>query len=111
MKDRFKAVYSIELVDKLFKKAQNFFNRFSHIHIFHGDIAEILPSVISNIEVPCLFWLDGHFFDGITAKGVLDTPIEQELQTILRHSCKDHVILIDDARDFLSGAKATPKLK
>ena len=49
---------------------------------------------------PCLFWLDGHYSEGITAKGQLNTPILAELNHILNHSIKDHVILIDDARCF-----------
>ena len=43
---------------------------------------------------------DGHYSAGITAKGDLETPIMQELEAILSHSIKNHVILIDDAREF-----------
>jgi hypothetical protein len=48
-----------------------------------------------------LFWLDGHYSGGITAKGPLDTPIVKELDSILNHSVTGHVILIDDARCFV----------
>jgi len=47
-----------------------------------------------------LFWLDAHYSRGITARGNRDTPIWQELQTILSHPVKRHVVLIDDARCF-----------
>jgi hypothetical protein len=47
-----------------------------------------------------LFWLDGHYSRGATAKGMSDTPVAKEIETILRHKIRDHVILIDDARCF-----------
>jgi hypothetical protein len=47
-----------------------------------------------------LFWLDGHYSAGITARGDIATPISLELEAILSHPVKSHVILIDDARDF-----------
>ena len=49
---------------------------------------------------PVLFWLDGHYSGGDTAKGELDTPVSVELDSILESPVKGHVILIDDARCF-----------
>ena len=50
---------------------------------------------------PCLFWLDGHYSAGITAKGEKETPIWEELEHICDHPIKNHVILIDDASLFV----------
>jgi hypothetical protein len=47
-----------------------------------------------------LFWLDGHFCGGVSAHGDKGTPILEELNLILSHRVKEHVILIDDARLF-----------
>ena len=47
-----------------------------------------------------MFWLDAHYSSGVTARGVVDSPIAQELETIFSHPAKGHVILIDDAREF-----------
>ncbi len=71
-----------------------------HIHILNGDSGQLLASLLQTITVPCLFWLDGHYSGGVTAQAALDTPILAELQTILDHPVKTHVILIDDARLF-----------
>ena len=56
---------------------------------------------MGKINERAIFWLDGHYSDGITAKGDLNTPILKELEAILSHNIKDHIILIDDARCFV----------
>ena len=100
LKKQFKTLYSIELSPELAEKAKIRFRRYPHIHILQGDSGRILPQLMADISTPCLFWLDGHYSSGVTAKAELDTPIVAELQTILGHSNKEHVILIDDARLF-----------
>lgn len=84
----------------LYKKAENKYERYPHIYLFHGDSGVVLNTILSGIDQPCLFWLDAHYSEGITAKGKLETPIMEEVTTILNHGVKDHVILIDDARCF-----------
>lgn len=101
VKNIFSKIYSIELDEALFNKARAKFAIYPHIHIFQGDSSKVLPSVLSTIEKPALFWLDGHYSEGITAKGDLNTPILKELELILNHKIKYHVILIDDARCFV----------
>lgn len=101
MKDLFETIYSIELDTTLFKRACDKFIQYPYIHILHGDSAEILPTILSNISQPTMFWLDGHYSGGVTAKGSLHTPILKELESILHHPIKNHVILIDDARCFV----------
>ena len=100
-KRNFDRIYSIELGDELYRDAVEKFKRYDHVSILHGDSAKMLPAVLGKIDVPCLFWLDGHYSEGITARGDLDTPIRQELDTILSHPVKQHVILIDDAHCFV----------
>jgi hypothetical protein len=60
----------------------------------------LLPAILSRINKPCLFWLDGHYSAGGTAKGEKNTPIMEELTAIHFHPVKNHIILIDDAREF-----------
>lgn len=100
VQDLFAQIYSIELSEKLHAKSQARFAGKPHITLLHGDSAELLPALISRIAEPCLFWLDGHYSGGITAKGAVETPIEKELLAILGHPVKGHVILIDDAHCF-----------
>ncbi len=62
--------------------------------------AEKLREILADLSEPALFWLDGHYSGGDTARGTLDTPILQELDLILQQPDPGHVLLIDDARCF-----------
>lgn len=97
----FKKIYSIELDESLCENARILFQSYPHITIINGDSGEKLVSVLKEINEPCLFWLDGHYSGGITAKGNVNTPIMAELKAILTHHINNHVILIDDARLFV----------
>lgn len=96
----FGRIYSVELSAELARLAAERFQSDPHVSILRGDSASVLPTILAQIEVPCLFWLDGHYSGGITALGSAVTPILAELESVLAHPVKTHVILIDDARDF-----------
>ncbi len=106
-KNKFESIISIELSSDLATKAIERFRADSNIRIIQGDSSDVLPSLLIDLKVPVLFWLDGHysseFFIGDefirTAKGDLNTPIEKELDIILRSKIES-IILIDDARLF-----------
>ena len=109
LQNRFKKIYSVELDPALADAAQKRFAKARHIVIYEGDSGIILPSILKNISEPCLFWLDAHYSEGITARGTIDTPVAKELEAILSHPIKNHVILIDDARYF-SGTDGYPTI-
>ena len=100
MKKSFSRIISFELDHNLAAQAQARFANDHHIQIVEGDSGKLLGEYLSTINEPCLFWLDGHYSGGITAKGALETPIKNELTAILSHESDGHVILIDDARCF-----------
>ena len=100
MKKYFSKIISFELDQKLAAQAQERFADNDHIQIIQGDSGKLLGDYLATINEPCLFWLDGHYSGGITAKGSLETPIKNELNAILSHRVPGHVILIDDARCF-----------
>lgn len=99
-RDTFSAIYSIELDAALHEAAQKQFATHRHISILRGDSGGVLTELLRRINGPCLFWLDGHYSGGITAKGACATPIRQEIEAIQRHLHPGHVILIDDAHCF-----------
>lgn len=99
-RNQFKRIISVELSDYYFKNAVKLFKNYKHIEIYFGDSGEEIKKIIKSINEPALFWLDGHFVGKGTAKGKLNTPIVNELKTILNHKIKSHVILIDDAGYF-----------
>ena len=98
-KNHFEKLISIELSQTLFDQAVNRFKKDSHIHILQGDSGEVLKEVMKYLQEPALFWLDGNYSSGITAKTDKNTPILEELKTIFT-SPYSHGILIDDARLF-----------
>ncbi len=100
MRNRFQNILSIELGGDLAKRAKHRFRLYPHIQILQGDSADVLPQILGSISVQSLFWLDGHYSGGFTAKGRTDTPVMREVRTILEHKIKNHIILIDDARCF-----------
>lgn len=101
VKNRFDQIYSIELGLELYENAKKRFADKKNITIIHGDSGEVLAELLGHVNQPCLFWLDGHYSGGITAKGEVETPIRRELSHIFDHSIASHVILIDDARCFI----------
>jgi hypothetical protein len=98
---RFKKVISIELGIVLFEKAKERFLKYNNITLLQGDSGAVLPRVLRDIKEPTIFWLDGHYSQGITARGDKDCPIMEELKAILEPENFNHVILIDDARLFV----------
>lgn len=99
-KNNFKRIISIELSDHLCKRAKNKFRADNNVTIVHGDSGKVLNDVLKNISEPAIFWLDGHYSSGITAKGDTNCPIFGELDAILASNVKNHILLIDDARLF-----------
>jgi hypothetical protein len=100
MRNSFDKIYSIELSHELFLEAEKRFRSKNHIQILEGDSVRVLGDVMKELDQPALFWLDGHYSGGVTAKGEKDTPIYEELHHILEHQGAQHVVIIDDARCF-----------
>lgn len=109
MRSTFKSLHSIELSPELCADARQRLSSYPNIEIHEGDSALVLPQLLQKLRVPALFWLDGHYSAGNTARGLLETPISNEVQAILDHPVKGHVILIDDARNF-DGSHDYPNL-
>jgi hypothetical protein len=98
--DYFESIYSIELSKELYDKATKRFKKYSKVHLYHGDSAAELENIMKKITEPAIFWLDGHYSGGKTAKGKKECPIMEELEHI-RYKALPHIILIDDARCFI----------
>ncbi|NEU06810.1 hypothetical protein GZH53_00660 [Flavihumibacter sp. R14] len=99
--ENFRTIYSIELGELLFRNAQAKFEKYPHVEILHGDSGEVLIELCDSLNEPAIYWLDGHYSEGITAKGNKDCPIFEELSAIFNAKFFEHVILIDDARLFI----------
>jgi hypothetical protein len=98
---RFRKVISIELAHELFVSATNRFAQCRNVQIIHGDSGKELPRIVEGLRSRAIFWLDGHYSGGLTAKGEKDCPIFEELSAIFKQSNgMDHIVLVDDARCF-----------
>jgi len=97
---KFKKVISIELSVELFEKARERFKKINNVAIIQGDSGKELPKIIEELDGPAMFWLDGHYSGGITAKGDKESPIFEELNAIFNGKQFNHILIIDDARCF-----------
>lgn len=100
LEPEFETLYSIELSRKLFERAKKRFKGHSKVHLLQGDSGKCIKTVVEALNKPALFWLDGHYSGGITAKGDKECPVYEELTHIFQSSLP-HVVLIDDARLFI----------
>jgi tetratricopeptide (TPR) repeat protein/cellulose synthase/poly-beta-1,6-N-acetylglucosamine synthase-like glycosyltransferase/serine acetyltransferase len=96
----FSTVHTIELSAELHQKASDRFRNDPGIHVHHGDSGKIFPKLLGQLKGKSLFWLDGHYSEGITAKGDENTPVLKEIRAIKDSLITDAVILIDDLRFF-----------
>ena len=96
----FDKIYTIELSKELYEKAIERFSGMKNIELIHGDSSVELAKIVDKLTQPVLFWLDGHYSGGITAKGTKNTPVYEELLHLLHSQVPNHIILIDDARAF-----------
>lgn len=100
LRNDFARIYSIELSPALFAQAQARFRSAKNVELIQGDSGEKLADLMRRLDQPALFWLDGHYSAGITAKGDKITPIFEELEHIFAAPARNHVVVIDDARLF-----------
>jgi len=101
--------HTIEIDAALHERARKLLDHRRNVNLILGDSGTEMPKLLKKVDRPALFWLDGHYSGGFTGRGTLDTPISAELEAILAHPVKRHVILIDDARCF-NGNAGYPKL-
>ena len=106
------SVITIEPSKKFFLLAGERMRDISNIQIIHGTSEDCLRSVLEKIveegkTKDVSFWLDGHFSQGETFKGITDTPILEELSIIsdFLSLMSNVTILIDDVRLFRTDVK------
>ena len=75
-----------------------------------GDSGALIRDVLAGLDEPALFWLDAHYSGTGTARGIEDSPILGELDSILSHRIRDHIVIVDDAREFI-GENGYPTIR
>lgn len=99
IKAKYQNIYSIEINPKLYFFCKNKFENFRNVYLFQGDSSKKLWEIIRPIQTRITFWLDGHYSEGVKLTKRF-SPIIAELNSIKRHPIKNHIIMIDDVRDF-----------
>ncbi|MFZ2586719.1 MAG: hypothetical protein WAZ18_01135 [Alphaproteobacteria bacterium] len=110
MAPHFKRILSYELAPDLHAANVKKLKKHKHVELYLGDSGKLLPTHLTTLKTPTLFWLDGHFSGGPTAYGDLASPVLAELQALMAHPVKGHVIVIDDSRDF-RGLEGYPTIR
>jgi hypothetical protein len=100
LSDSFDQLYSIELSQYYYNLARKRFRKIPKIHLLQGDSGLVLKQLLPTLDAPAIFWLDGHYSGGLTAKGEKECPVFEELTPIFS-SPFQHLIFIDDARLFI----------
>lgn len=110
----FKKVYSCDINEQFVDNAVSRYKDDSRGNVFveNLDSYSFLKKILPNINEPCVFFLDAHFwpenpndekkgFKKDTVKdGLKPCPLIDELMIIKNHSIKTHTILIDDLQCF-----------
>ena len=110
----FETVYSCDVNRDFVNQAARRFAD-AKVTVVHGASSDVLPDILSRIDRRAVFFLDGHamppdstsrrFSPSTLLPGREDdpsayAPLRNELELILAHSVKGHVILIDDRQCF-----------
>lgn len=97
----FNSVYTIEKSESIFALNNKELSKLKGVKPLLGDSRELLPKILTEIgNRKTVFWLDGHWSGGETAGKDDECPLLGELKCLLNR--KEDIILIDDARLFLS---------
>jgi hypothetical protein len=83
----FSKIYSVELAPHFYQLCKKRFSKNKNVVVLEGDSSKEFDAILAKIDAPATFWLDGHYSWG-------------ELDAIMKHSIKNHTILIDDVRQF-----------
>ena len=74
-----------------------------------GDSQFVVPELLKSLQRPALFWLDAGYYGWAGLQGDKQR-LTAELEAILSHTLKGHVILMDDARG-LNGQNGAPTVE
>jgi hypothetical protein len=97
----FQDVYTIERAEVLFREFGPQLSQLKGVRPLLGDSRQALPLVLKEVgQRNCVVWLDGHWSGGHTAGSGDECPLLDELSALAGR--KHDIILIDDARLFLS---------
>lgn len=106
----FSKIYSIELSPQHLEECKRRFSGEDRVELILGDSSVELRKIMEkNPSAKFTFWLDGHYSGGTTAKGEKETPLREELESILSRDISGEIIYIDDMRQYRTHHEITLK--
>jgi hypothetical protein len=99
MESFFTKLHTIELKKEFYENTRNKYKG-NKISFYHGDSSKLVAEIVKNITNPTIFWLDGHYSSGNTAKGSKDVPLIEEIKGIYNNFKCSGILIIDDFRLF-----------
>jgi precorrin-6B methylase 2 len=88
----FRSIYSVELDETFWRASSRSFASNKNVKILLGSSPEFLSELLPKIDKVSVIFLDAHNKDY--------NPIFDELKAIKDHSLVDHIILVDDLRQY-----------
>lgn len=99
--NHFELVFSSELSCALYEKSKERLEDKNNIKLLQGNSPDHIRKYNTTLQSP-IFWLDAHWSNEGTAGQDHECPLIEELIAILESATYLPIILIDDARLFLS---------
>lgn len=99
MEPFFENLITIELSEKYHTLTKSKYHG-KKISFMLGDSSNIFQTILPSMDDTCIFFLDGHWSSGDTAKGVKDCPLVEEITHINNLYKNKGIIIIDDVRLF-----------
>lgn len=102
MEPWFEELHTIELGQDLWANVKARY-RGDKIRFHLGDSTAVLRELLPAIPRRAIFFLDGHWSCGVTARGAKDVPLMDEIAVIARSFLPEALLVIDDFRLFGQG--------
>lgn len=91
----FDKIYSIEFDPNFYnhciEKFKDVLN--DKVFLYLGDSSILIKNILPTIDKKTMFWLDAHGNGG-------GNPFSSELESIMNHHIKNHVIIVDDIGNY-----------
>jgi hypothetical protein len=99
MENYFDELHTIELSNHHYELTKKKYNG-NKINFYLGESSDIFVNLLPKINKPAIFFLDGHWSSGNTARGSKDCPLIEEISNIKKYFDNEGIIIIDDRRLF-----------
>lgn len=101
LSNSFETVYTIEAASELFNQSKKRFLDNRKVTVLFGSSLNVLPDLMTKLNVPAFYWLDAHYSGDVTSGESQPCPLLSEIQIIsAQRNFHESIVVIDDARLF-----------